>query len=69
MNIFTDGRISGCNCVEDNKVIGNIYDNTISEIINSVKFLEMFESVTKDYLRMPDYCKTCDMLRARPILT
>ena len=69
MNIFTDGRISGCNCIEDNKIIGNIYDSSMSEIINSDKFLQMFECVTKDYLRMPDYCKSCDMLRARPILT
>ena len=69
MNIFTDGRISYCNCVEDDKLIGNIYEKSFSEIINTKKFRDMFEYVTHDYSRMPDTCKTCDMLRARPILT
>lgn len=69
MNIFTDGRISYCNCVENDKIIGNIYEKSYSEIINTKKFTDMFEYVTHDYYNMPDACKTCDMLRARPILT
>lgn len=69
MNVFTDGRLSYCNCVEDDKILGNIYEMTYSEIINTDKFKHMFEYVTHDYKSMPDKCKICDMLRARPILT
>ena len=69
MNVFTDGRISICNNVENDQIVGNIYIQSISEIINSEKFLFLHNCVTKDYFNMPDYCKTCDMLRARPILT
>ena len=69
MNVFTDGRISMCNNVETEQIIGNIYTQSMSEIINSRKFLELYKCVTEDYLNMPDYCKSCDMMRARPILT
>ena len=69
MNVFTDGRISVCNNVESEQIVGNIYEESISEIINSKKFLDLYKCVTENYLNMPDYCKTCDMLRARPILT
>lgn len=69
MNVFTDGRISVCNNVESDMIVGNIYDNSISEIINSDKFLNLYKGITGDYLNVPEYCKKCDMLRARPILT
>lgn len=69
MNIFTDGRIAYCNCVENDKILGNIYEMTFSEIINTKKFKDMFECVTHAYGNMPNECKKCDMLRARPILT
>lgn len=69
MNVFTDGRIGFCNCsYRDETILGNLYDNSLAEILSSPKFTGLLKSFTQDYMSIPDICKICDLLRARPIL-
>ena len=69
MNVFTDGRIGYCNCAyKEETILGSLYDSSLKEIIDSDKFQNLLRSFTEDYESVPELCKTCDLLKARPIL-
>jgi MoaA/NifB/PqqE/SkfB family radical SAM enzyme len=69
MNVSTDGTIRFCNCpyIPEN-IIGNIFEQSLADIICSRKFQLLMEAFHKNYECIPDYCKVCDLGRARPIL-
>ena len=69
MNVFTDGRIGYCNCAyKEETILGSLYDSSLKEIIDSDKFQNLLRIFTEDYESVPELCKTCDLLKARPIL-
>ncbi len=69
MNVFTDGRISFCNCAyREETILGNLYEKSLGEILRTDRFRELYRCFTEDYQNIPSYCKTCDLRRARPIL-
>ncbi|MXP75904.1 radical SAM protein [Lachnospiraceae bacterium WCA-9-b2] len=69
MNVFTDGRIGYCNCAyQEETILGNLWDSSLNEILNSPRFVELHRSFSQDYDHIPEFCKSCDLLRSRPIL-
>lgn len=69
MNLSTDGTLRFCNCsYHDETIIGNIFETPLAEILNTDKFKILLEAFHHDYDNIPDYCKICDLGRARPVL-
>ena len=52
----------------DFKIVGSNMGESLKEIIDSDKFQNLLRSFTEDYESVPELCKTCDLLKARPIL-
>lgn len=62
MHILSDGRVIFC-CQDwsHSTVVGNIKENTISEIWNSKKYNEVRESLYNKELDSPEICKKCKL--------
>jgi radical SAM protein with 4Fe4S-binding SPASM domain len=69
MNVSTDGTLRFCNCsyIEET-IIGNILEEPLADILQTDKFTALMEAFHNNYEQIPDFCKTCDLGRARPIL-
>ena len=69
MNVFPDGRIGFCNCAyREETILGNIYEESLGDILRTEKFVKLCDAFTENYNNIPDFCKKCDLRRARPIL-
>lgn len=63
LNFYTNGNVSPC-CIDADMdlVIGNIRDNTLSEILSGAEYRELLESLITGELR--DRCRYCAELRS-----
>lgn len=69
MNLSTDGTLRFCNCsYRPETIIGNVFESSLADILSSCKFVALKEVFHSDYANIPEYCKICDLGRARPIL-
>jgi radical SAM protein with 4Fe4S-binding SPASM domain len=69
MNVSTDGTLGFCNCAYlPETQLGNIFETPLQQILSSERFTSLAQSFSRDYDNVPEYCKTCDLGRSRPIL-
>jgi len=69
MDVSTDGTLRFCNCsYVDETILGNIFKTPLAEILSSEKFLKLNKVFYNDHKNVPELCKKCDLMRARPIL-
>jgi radical SAM protein with 4Fe4S-binding SPASM domain len=69
MNVSTDGTLGFCNCAYlPETQFGNIFETSLSEILASEQFTKLADSFSRNYDDIPEYCKSCDLGRSRPIL-
>jgi MoaA/NifB/PqqE/SkfB family radical SAM enzyme len=69
MDVSTDGTLRFCNCSYiDENIIGNIFHTSLTDILLTKKFTDLRDAFCRDYENVPEFCKTCDLMRARPIL-
>jgi len=69
MDVSTDGTLRFCNCpqIKEN-ILGNIFKTPLAEILSSEKFMKLNRAFYNDHRNVPEFCKKCDLMRARPIL-
>jgi len=71
MDVSTDGTLRFCNCsYVPETILGNIFKTPLAEILNSEKFAKLDKAFYGGggYQNIPELCKKCDLMRARPIL-
>jgi len=62
MQITIEGNVHICCVLNNDTIIGNVFEKPLEEIVNSNKFRKLIEAFYGKYNEIPKYCKRCPYL-------